>query len=310
MEIKNVAVVGTGVIGASWIACFLANGLNVVAHDANKDMATELQSLVASFLKSLDIEDTDELIAKSYRFDSDLANAVRDVDFIQENGPERIEIKRKLIKIIEASARPDTLIVSSSSGLLVSDMQKGAKHPERIVLGHPFNPPHLIPLVEVIGGKQTSSYAINRTMHFYEKVGKKPVHIKKEVKGHVVNRLQAALFREAFYLIDEGVISVKDLDAAISHGPGLRWAFLGPCMNLHLSGGKGGMHHLLEHIGPAFNDWWADSKNIMLTESLKKKLVEGMNEQVAGIEQDKLVEKRDAMLLALIKEKNQNKFEL
>src|SRR5699024_11176920 len=310
MEIKNVAVVGMGVIGASWAANFLAQGLNVVANDANQDLAADVEQLIASYLSSLGIKDVADLMANRYHFEADLGAAVANADFIQENGPERLPIKHDIIKTIESTAASDALIVSSSSGLLVSDMQQNAQHPERIVLGHPFNPPHLIPLVEVIGGKQTSASAISRTMDFYTAIGKKPVHIKKEVKGHVVNRLQAALFREAFYLIDEGVISVADLDAAVAHGPGLRWAFLGPCMNLHLSGGRGGMAHLLEHLGPAFTEWWADMHDVTLDDALKQKLIDGMDDQVTGIDQTELIKKRDAMMHALIKEKNAQEFDL
>jgi len=310
MEIKNVAVVGMGVIGASWAANFLAQGLNVVAYDANQDLAPDVAQLIASYLADLGMEDGARVMADRYRFETDLAAAVTAADFIQENGPERLAIKHDIIKTIESAAATDALIVSSSSGLLVSDMQQNAQHPERIVLGHPFNPPHLIPLVEVIGGKQTSADAIARTMDFYTAIGKKPVHIKKEVKGHVVNRLQAALFKEAFYLIDEGVISVADLDAAIAHGPGLRWAFLGPCMNLHLSGGRGGMEHLLEHLGPAFTEWWADMHDVTLTDALKQKLIDGMDDQLQGIDQKALINKRDAMMRSLIKEKNVQEFDL
>src|SRR5690606_5566530 len=178
--------------------------------------------------------------ADRLRFFDDIEAAVDGAAFVQENCPERLDIKRAILAQIDSAAPADTVIATSSSGLLISDIQDAAGHPERVVLGHPFNPPHLIPLVEVAGGRLTSPDVIQRAMDFYTSIGKKPIFLRQELKGYVGNRLQAALWREAFYLVEQGIVSPEDVDTAIAHGPGLRWAFLGPFKNLHLSGGDGG----------------------------------------------------------------------
>lgn len=307
MSINKIAVVGTGVIGASWAAYFLAQGFDVVAYDPAQEAEQILRERVASFWPALQKQGLAKGASTSrLSFESDLAAAVKDVDFIQESAPERLSIKHQLLKGMEDSCGPDVIISSSSSGLLISDIQREAAHPERIVLGHPFNPPHLIPLVEVIGGKLTSKNTIDRTLEFYKAIGKKPIHVRAEVKGHVANRLQAALWREAFYLIEQGVISVEDLDAAIAHGPGLRWALLGPFVNLHLSGGAGGLAHLLEHLGPPIEDWWSDLGHAAITPELKRTLVDGVNAELADYDEAELIAKRDALIIDLLAAKSQS----
>jgi 3-hydroxyacyl-CoA dehydrogenase len=225
--------------------------------------------------------------------------------FIQENGPERVDIKRDVIAQIDAAAPSDTIIATSSSGLLISDIQDAATHPERVLLGHPFNPPHLIPLVEVVGGRLTSQKAIQDAIAFYASIGKKPIHILREVKGHVANRLQAALWREAFYLVEQGVASVSDIDTAIAHGPGLRWALLGPFMNLHLSGGAGGLSHLLEHLGPPIETWWRDLGDVTLNPELNERFAQGVREELGETELAALTAQRDDILLTLLNLKSQ-----
>ncbi|NYT65875.1 3-hydroxyacyl-CoA dehydrogenase [Alcaligenaceae bacterium] len=304
MDVKNIAVVGCGVIGASWAAYFLAKGFNVTAYDPSETAEAQLHALVGSFWPAL-VEQglAPNADRKHLVFHKNLADAVRNADFVQESAPERLAIKHQLLAEMEAAVRPDVIISSSSSGLLVSDIQLGAKHPERIVLGHPFNPPHLIPLVEVIGGKLTSPDVVQKTIDFYQRIGKKAIHVRTEVKGHVANRLQAALWREAFYLVEQGVISVADLDVAISEGPGLRWALLGPFLNLHLSGGEGGIAHVLEHLGPPIEDWWADLGTPKLTPELIAKLVAGVDDELQSMDQSDLVGKRDRLLAGLLKAK-------
>jgi carnitine 3-dehydrogenase len=239
-NVKRVAVVGTGVIGASWVAYFLAHGLDVNATDPSPGAEARLREAVAQHWPTLERFGLAEGASLDrLRFHDSLEDAVSVADFVQENGPERMDFKIDLFRRMDAAAPPDTLLASSSSGLAISGVQSGCAHPQRVVLGHPFNPPHLIPLVEVIGGEQTSADAIEHTMAFYAAIGKRPIHVKREVKGHIANRLQAALWREAFHLVNEGVASVADIDTAIAHGPGLRWAVMGPFMNLHLSGGTG-----------------------------------------------------------------------
>lgn len=307
MSIHQVSVVGCGVIGASWAAYYLAQGFDVTAYDPADGAEQALRAHVASCWPALEKQGLAEGASQTrLSFEPDLAAAVKNADFIQENAPERLSIKHELLAVMESSCRPDVIISSSSSGLLVSDIQRNALHPERIVLGHPFNPPHLIPLVEVIGGKLTSAEVVTRTLEFYKFIGKKPIHVRAEVKGHVANRLQAALWREAFYLVEQGVISVKDLDAAIAHGPGLRWALLGPFMNLQLSGGQGGLAHLLEHLGPPIEDWWADLGHAPITPELSTKLVEGLNAGLASSDQAELIEKRDALLIDLLVAKDKS----
>jgi 3-hydroxyacyl-CoA dehydrogenase len=172
-----------------------------------------------------------------------------------------------------------------------------------VLVGHPFNPPHLIPLVEVVGGKATAPEAIRTAMEFYRAVGKKPIHIRKEVKGHVANRLQAALWREAFALVRDGVASVSDIDTAIAHGPGLRWALLGPFLNLHLSGGAGGLKYVLDHLGAPISEWWSDMGDVVLDDALIAALVAGGEDELAGKSMDDIVRDRDAVLLALMRMK-------
>lgn len=304
MTIEHVAVIGTGVIGSSWAAYFLAKGFTVTVYDPAPNAEQTLRQHVQSFWPALQELGLGQGInPEQLRFEADLHAAVKDADFIQENAPERLNIKHELIAQIEQATRPTTIISSSSSGLLVSDMQAGAQHPERIVLGHPFNPPHLIPLVEVIGGKLTSADTVQRTMQFYKDIGKKPIHVKAERKGHVANRLQAALWREALYLLQEDVVSVEDLDTAIAHGPGLRWALLGPFINLHLSGGAGGIAHTIEHLGPPIEEWWQDLGTVSLTPELREKLTQGVQEELAAYDQQALLRKRDALLVDLLKAK-------
>jgi len=234
------------------------------------------------------------------RFHTSLADAVTGAFLVQENGPERIDIKRALIAEIDAFAPPDALIATSSSGIVISEIQDAAKHPERVLLGHPFNPPHLIPLVEVIGGRLTSEDAIARAMAFYDSVGKKAIHIRKEVKGHVANRLQAALWREAFHLVEEGVVSVSDIDTAIAYGPGLRWALLGPFMNLELSGGAGGIGHMLEHLGPPIESWWKDLGDVSLNPELIGRFAQGVKDELGDRDIVEVQAERDEVLLALL----------
>jgi 3-hydroxyacyl-CoA dehydrogenase len=300
-----VAVVGTGVIGASWAACFLAKGFDVIATDPAEGAEARLRSLVSDFWPALArIGLAPDASPARLKFDSNLASTVAEAVFVQENGPERVDIKRDLIARIDAAASATTLIATSSSGILISEIQNAAAcHPERVLVGHPFNPPHLIPLVEVVGGRTTSAAAIEQAMAFYTALGKKPIHIRREIKGHVANRLQAALWREAFYLVSQGIASVSEVDIAISHGPGLRWALLGPFLNLHLSGGPGGIAHVLEHLGPPLESWWHDMGTVALSTELNKRLAAGVDEELAGTDLAVLTSQRDALLLGLLEQK-------
>jgi carnitine 3-dehydrogenase len=301
-EIRRVAVVGTGVIGASWSACFLAHGLDVVATDPAAGAEEALRRYVATAWPALEkFGLTPGASLSRLRFTTDLERALAGADLVQENGPEREAFKIELFAHMDAILPPPAILASSSSGITMSVIQSRCAHPERCVIGHPFTPPHLVPLVEVVGGRGTSAETVERSMRFYTKLGKHAIHIRKEVKGHVANRLQAALFREVVHLIDQDVVSVADVDAAVSLGPGLRWGLMGPNLLNHLGGGPGGVRHFLEQFAGPMTAWWADlgSPNIARPE-LQKKIVDGVAEEVAGRSFEVLSQKRDALLLDLL----------
>ena len=231
--------------------------------------------------------------------------SVADADFVQENGPEREDVKHALFDVLDGAAAPEVVLASSSSGLLPSAIARGcSRHPERVLIGHPFNPPHLIPLVEVVPGEKTTAEAANAAMAFYAAVGKRPILLRRELPGHVTNRLQAALWREAYSLVERGIASVSDIDTAISQGPGLRWAVLGPFVNQHLSGGAGGLAHVLEHLGPPMVEGWKVLRNPQLTPELARLLVAGVEDELAGIDQARLVADRDRLLNMLLSAKS------
>src|SRR5215813_6747945 len=240
--IRRIAIVGTGVIGASWAAEYLARGFDVIATDPAPNAESNLRKLVDEAWKDL----TSIGLAKGasrdrLKFTTNMKEALSGSDFVQENGPERPDFKMKLYAEMDEVVPVDSLLASSSSGITPSVIQSQCKHAERVVIGHPFNPPHIIPLVEVVGGSKTSPDAIQQAMTFYASIGKKPIHLRKEVPGHVANRLQAALYREVVYLIEQGVLDVTDSDDAVSWGPGLRWGVMGPNLLWHLGGGEGGI---------------------------------------------------------------------
>jgi len=300
--VRRVAVVSTGVIGASWTAHFLAHGLDVIATDPAPDAEERLRAEVATHWPVLERGGlADGASPQRLSFTADPAEAVADADFVQENGPEREDVKHALFAVLDAAARPEVVLASSSSGLLPSTIAVGAlEHPERVLVGHPFNPPHLIPLVEVVPGEKTAEKSVETAMAFYAAVGKRPIRVRREVPGHIANRLQAALWQEAYSLVERGVASVADIDTAISQGPGLRWAVLGPFLNQHLSGGPGGIAHILEHLGPPTEKWWRDLRSVTLTPELVATLVAGVDDELDGVDSAELVSRRDAVLNALL----------
>jgi 3-hydroxyacyl-CoA dehydrogenase len=303
----RIAVVSTGVIGASWATHFLARGFHVAATDPAAGAEDRLRDLVAQnwpIVEKLGL--ADGASPDNLTFFAEVAGAVHDAGFIQESGPERLDVKRALFESIESACPADSIIATSSSGLSVSEIQVGARHPERIVLGHPFNPPHLIPLVEVLGGKLTSEDTVDKAMAFYAAIGKKPIRLRKEVKGHVANRLQVALWQEAFSLVERGVASVADIDTAISNGPGLRWALLGPFLNLHASGGAGGIAHMQAHLGPAQRDWAADLGPFPADDDYIEALAKGVEEELEGLDFAQTLRQRDELLIELIAAKQRS----
>ena len=228
------------------------------------------------------------------------SDALEGVDLVQENGPERPDFKIKLFADMDALTPETTILASSSSGIPIGVSQSSCKHPERCVIGHPFNPPHLIPLVEVVGSEKTSSATIERAIAFYASIGKRPIHVRKEVVGHVANRLQAALYREVVYLIEQDVLSVSDADAAVSWGPGLRWGVMGPNLLFHLAGGQGGIHHFMEHLAGPMTTWWKDLGNPEFTPELKEKISQGVLAEAGKQSINNLAEERDRALLGLL----------
>jgi carnitine 3-dehydrogenase len=299
--VRRVAVIGAGTIGASWAAWFLARGLAVTASDPAPEAEAFVRRYVAEAWPALTRLGLAAGAAQAaLTFARDPVAALAGADFVQESGPEREDLKKDLFQKMDGALDPAILIASSSSGLLISRIQDGLRHPERCVIGHPFNPPHLIPLVEVVGGGQTAPQAIERAMAFYAAVGKHPIHIKKEVKGHLANRLQAALWREALHLVAEGVAEVADVDAAIAHGPGLRWAIMGPHLTFHLAGGTGGMEHFMSHLAGPVASWWPDLGAPDLTPALKQKIIEGVRAEAAGRSIADLAAARDRVLLDIL----------
>ncbi|MGW7364765.1 3-hydroxyacyl-CoA dehydrogenase NAD-binding domain-containing protein [Streptomyces sp. NPDC054841] len=300
-----VAVVGTGVIGTGWAALALAHGCQVTAHDpapgAEERLHCALEALWPA-LARLGLADGASM--ERLTFTDDLEAAVAQASFVQENGPERIDLKQDLFAALDRATPADTVIASSSSGLEPSRLQEMcSEHPERVLVGHPFHPVHLIPLVEVVPGRRTSRQAVACAMDFYQELGRRPIHVRKELPGHVTNRLQAALWREAYSLVERGAASVTDIDAAIAYGPGLRWALLGPLVNQHLSGGPGGMAHLLRHLGPPAQAWMDDLRPVRLTDELAAQLVAGVEDELTGIDQAAMVAQRDELLVALLEQK-------
>lgn len=302
-EVRTVAVVGTGVIGAAWVAGFLASGLDVVATDPAEGAAARLRAYLESAWDVVsELTGAAEADRGELRFVASAGEAARAADFVQENGPERVEAKRALLAELDAAARPGVIIASSTSGIEPSALQAAcAVDPGRVLVGHPFNPAHIIPLVEVVPGAATPPETAQAALAFYRRVGKKPILVRSEIPGHVTNRLQAALWREAYSLVDRGVVSVADIDTAISHGPGLRWAIVGPLTAQHLSGGAGGLRHLLEQLGPPTQKWMDDLGAAQLTPELADKLVAGMDEQMAGVDQAGLAADRDRLLVDIMR---------
>jgi 3-hydroxyacyl-CoA dehydrogenase len=299
--IRRIAIVGTGVIGASWAALFLARGLEVIATDPAPNAEENLRKYIDSAWPALEQLGLSSGASKEgLSFTSKLSDALEGVDLVQENGPERPDFKIKLFADMDALTPETTILASSSSGIPIGVSQSQCKHPERCVIGHPFNPPHLIPLVEVVGGEKTSAATIERSMAFYSSIGKRPIHLKKEVVGHVANRLQAALYREIVYLIDQGVLSVSDADAAVSWGPGLRWGLMGPNLLFHLAGGQGGIQHFMEHLAGPMTTWWKDLGNPEFTPQLKEKIVLGVLAEADNQSINDLGEERDKLLLGLL----------
>jgi 3-hydroxyacyl-CoA dehydrogenase len=304
--IRRIAIIGTGVIGASWTALFLAKGLQVVATDIAPNAEAALRKFVETAwpaLKRLGL--SPGASQSNLKFNAGIAQALAGADLVQENGPERIDFKQKLYGQLDELLPPDVIIASSSSGLTMSEIQKGAAiHPERCVIAHPFNPPHLIPLTEIVGGAKTSEATIRRAAEFYSSIGQRTVRVNKEMPGHVANRLQAALAREVYYLVAEGVVSAADVDTALCWGPGLRWGVMGNMMLNHLGGGPGGIEHFFKQFTGPMTAWWKTLGSPVLTPDVQKKLVDSVHAEAGSRSINELASERDEVLLGLIELRN------
>jgi 3-hydroxyacyl-CoA dehydrogenase len=301
--VHRIAIVGTGVIGASWAALYLAHGFDVIATDPAPNAEANLRKYVDD---AWDILTTIGLSPRAKRerlsFTSDMREALSRADFVQENGPERPDFKVKLYADMDAATPADSLIASSSSSLTMSTIQAQCQHPERCVIGHPFNPPHIIPLIEVVGGSKTSPAAIEQAMSFYRSIGKKAIHLRKEIPGHVANRLQTALYKEVLYLIEQGVLSVADADAAVSWGPGLRWGVMGPNLQFHLGGGTGGIQHFMDHLMPGVIEKLIPVLGTpTITPELKRTVTEGVLEQAGKRSVEELAQGENQVIVGLLR---------
>jgi 3-hydroxyacyl-CoA dehydrogenase len=300
--IRRIAIVGTGVIGASWAAEFLARGLDVIATDPAPNAEASLRKYIDEAWPALTAMGLSPKASRErLSFTLDMKAAVSDAELVQENGPERPDFKIKLYADMDAATRPDSILASSSSGLTMTVIQSSCTRPERCVIGHPFNPPHMIPLVEVVGGTKTSPETVRRAIEFYASIGKKPIHLHKEVVGHVANRLQAAIYREVVNLVHLGVLDVTDADTAVCWGPGLRWGVMGPNLLFHLGGGQGGIRHFMEHLSGPLASWWKDLGSFTdWPDGLKETITAGTLKEVDGRTVDQLAATRDEVLLGLL----------
>jgi carnitine 3-dehydrogenase len=299
--VGTVTVVGTGVIGGGWAAHFLRRGYDVVAWDPGPDAPARLEALLDTAWPSLQKLGLNTGASRDrLRWAETLAEAVAGTDFVQESSPEELDAKIALLAEIDRLTDPDVVVASSTSGLLMSDMAVDCTHPGRFLVGHPFNPPYLIPLVEVVGGRQTDPDTVTWAEAFYTVAGKTSLTMEQEVPGFVGNRLQEALWREALHMVDSGQATVQQIDDSIAHGPGLRWAIMGPMLTFHLAGGPGGMGHMLDHFGPALQEPWTRLEAPRLTPELRDRVVAGATEAAGGQTVAQLEQRRDAFLVDLL----------
>jgi carnitine 3-dehydrogenase len=301
-DVRRVACIGAGVIGGGWAVHFLARGYDVLAWDPAADGEVLLRNLVATAwpaLRTLGL--APGASPERLSFAQTLAAAVGDAEFVQESAPERLDLKRELLAAIDRTAPPEVVIGSSTSGFAMTEMQPDGPGAGRMVVGHPFNPPYLIPLVEVVGGARTDPDAVAWAAAFYRAAGKYALAMARELPGFIGNRLQDAMWREALHMVAEGEATVAQIDAAITAGPGLRWPIMGPCLTFHLAGGAGGMAHMLDHFGPALEEPWTRLAAPPLTAELRDRMVEGCRAEAAGRTIADLVRERDAKLVAILK---------
>jgi carnitine 3-dehydrogenase len=300
--VRTVTCVGAGVIGGGWAAHFLGRGYRVVAWDPGADAEEKLRHLVEQAWPALtELGVVPGASPADLVFTTDLAAAVADADFVQESAPELLDLKRTLLADIDSVTPPDVVVSSSTSGFSMSEMQTLCARPERTVVGHPFNPPYLIPLVEVVGGERTSPDVVEWAAEFFTVAGKSVIAMDREVPGFVANRLQEAMWREALHMVRAGEATVEQIDRSITDGPGLRWPVHGPCMTFHLAGGQGGMAHMLDHFGPSLLSPWTRLAAPDLSPELREAMVDGCAHEAAGRSMDELVAERDMGIIAILR---------
>jgi 3-hydroxyacyl-CoA dehydrogenase len=302
--VQRIAIVGTGVIGASWAAYYLARGFEVVATDPGPQAEASLRKYVDDAWPLLTQVGLSPGASRDHlTFTPDMSRALAKADWVQENAPERPDFKIKLFAQMDEATPPSSVIASSSSGITMDVIQSGCKRPERCVIGHPFNPPHVVPLVEVVGGAKTSEATIERAMAFYASIGKKPVRLYKALPGHVANRFQAALYKEVLYLVQQGVLSVADADVAVSYGPGIRWGVMGPSLQWHVGGGQGGIQHFMEHLMDPLAGMMKTLGTPEITPELKQTVVDAVLKEAAGRSVEQLAREENAILIGLLKQR-------
>lgn len=300
-QARRVGIVGAGVIGGGWALHFLRTGFDVEVYDPAPGARADLLRMVEStwpLLTRLGLRDgasPDRLTCHDT-----LAAAVADADVVQENAPENLPVKRRVLADADRAARPGVVIASSTSGFAMTMLQADCEHPERCVVGHPFNPPYLIPVVEVVGGERTDPAAVDWLARFYASTGKRPLRLTRELPGFVANRLQEAMWREALHMVAAGEATVAEIDASIAFGPGLRWALMGPCLTFHLAGGAGGMAHMLDHFGAALEEPWTRLQAPPLTQELRDAMIEGCLREADGRSIAELEQARDEFLADLL----------
>jgi carnitine 3-dehydrogenase len=299
--VRTVSIIGTGVIGGGWAAHFLRRGYDVVAWDPGPGARQRLDTMIDNAWPALERLGLSPGAGRErLRWADTLEEALAGTDFVQESSPEVLDRKVALLAEIDRLTEPSVVIASSTSGLLMTDMAVEAVTPSRLLVGHPFNPPYLIPLVEVVGGVKTDPEVVDWAHDFYTIAGKTSLKMDHEVSGFVGNRLQEALWREALHMVESGQATVQQIDDSIAHGPGLRWAIMGPMLTFHLAGGQGGMGHMLDHFGPALLEPWTRLEAPELTPQLRDRVVAGVEEEAAGRTVTELEQKRDAFLVDLL----------
>jgi carnitine 3-dehydrogenase len=299
--IKTVGIAGTGLIGAGWAARLLIRGYNVIAYDVHPDAEARLKAAIKVAWPSME-----KLLGKPKKkgkltFTIDLKEMASKADFIHEAAPEREDLKIKLFRDIDAHARPDVIIASSSSGFLPSRLQSECRHPERVIVGHPFNPVYLLPLVETVPGEKTSKQAMDRAGDYFEAIGMQVLRLKKEIEGYICDRLQEALWREALHVLDKDVGTTGDIDDSIVYSAGMRWAFMGSFLTYHVAGGPGGMRHFISQFDPELELPWTDLKFPKWNDALEKRLIEGCEAQARGQTVAQIEKKRNAILVDMMK---------